>query len=276
MILNAKSREFKLWAAEKEANIPSNIDDLKVDIKDINHIESNEISKIKALVQRYNCCIYRSIAELKSKAHLIKFAQSMGMMTYDMNNIDHEAVCTITRNKFNDRKGYIPYTDKALNWHTDGYYDQKPIYSWLLHCAVPALQGGENRLLDHELVIRQYVLKYDDIDLLEQDNAFTIPGNEDADRLDTAGYVCSINNKYKKWHMKFSMRKDNIELNNSIKVAMIKMKNIIIDDCKKYYLTYKLSKNEGIISNNILHGRNSYEDGEDMRKIFRIRSYERI
>ena len=76
--------------------------------------------------------------------------------------------------------------------------------------------------------------------------------------------------------MKFSMRKDNIELNNSIKVAMIKMKNIIIDDCKKYYLTYKLSKNEGIISNNILHGRNSYEDGEDMRKIFRIRSYERI
>ena len=276
MILNAKSKEFRVWATEKEANIPSNIDDLKIDIKDINHAKSGEIIKIKTIIQRYNCCIYKSATELKSKEHLVNFAQSIGMMTYDMNNIDNNSVCSITRNKSNDRKGYIPYTDKALNWHTDGYYDEKPIYSWLLHCAVPAQEGGENRLLDHELVIRQYVLKHDDIDLLENENAFTIPGNEDAGRLDTVSYVCSNNNKYKKLHMKFSMRKDNIKFNENVRKAMIKMKNIIMDDCKKYYLTYKLLKNEGIISNNILHGRNPYTDGDNMRKIYRIRSYERI
>ena len=177
MILNAKSNEFKLWATEKEANIPSNISDLKINIKDINHVKSDEIKKIKALVHRYNCCIYKSSSELISKIDLVNFAQALGMLTYDMNNIDNDSVCTITRDKLNNRKLYIPYTDKALNWHTDGYYDQMPIYSWLLHCVVPAQEGGENRLLDHELVIRQYVLKYDDIDLLEQDNAFTIPGN---------------------------------------------------------------------------------------------------
>ena len=276
MILNAKSKQFMDWAAEKMANIPSNINDLKIDIKDINHVQSNEISKIKALMDRYNYCIYNSGSELKSKAHLVSFAQSIGMMTYDLNNIDNDAVCSITRNKLNDKKGYIPYTNKALNWHTDGYYDQKPIYSWLLHCMIPAEEGGENRLLDHELVIRQYVLKYDDINLLEKDNAFIIPGNDDAGRLDTESYVCSNKNKYNKLHMKFSMRKDNIKLNDNVELAMIKMKDIITDDCKKYYLTYKLSKSEGIISNNILHGRNSYKDGENMRKIFRIRSYERI
>jgi len=276
MILNAKSREFKLWAAEKEANTPSNINDLKIDIKDINNVQSSEINMIRVLIKRYNCCIYNSNTDLNSKAHLISFAQSIGMMTYDINNIDNDSVCSITKNKHKNIKGYIPYTDKALNWHTDGYYDQKPIHSWLLHCVVPAQEGGENRLLDHELVIRQYVLKHDDIDLLERDNAFIIPGNKDAGRLDTESYVCSNNNKYKKLHMKFSMRKDNIRLDENVKVAMTKMKDIILDDCKKYYLTYKLSKNEGIIANNILHGRNAYKDGENMREILRIRSYERI
>jgi hypothetical protein len=54
------------------------------------------------------------------------------------------------------------------------------------------------------------------------------------------------------------------------------MKKIIKEDCKKYYITYKLSKNEGIVSNNILHGRKSFVDGKVMRKLYRIRSYERI
>ena len=76
--------------------------------------------------------------------------------------------------------------------------------------------------------------------------------------------------------MKFSMRKNNINLNKNARAAIIKMEDIIKDDCKKYYLTYKLSENEGIISNNILHGRNAYKDGESMRKVLRIRSYERI
>tara|TARA_Y100000768_G_C23956289_1_gene672980 strand:+ start:103 stop:933 length:831 start_codon:yes stop_codon:yes gene_type:complete len=276
MKLNAKSREFMAWAAQKEANIPSNISDLKISIKDINHVESDEILRIQAIVKRYNCCIYKSSSELKSKKDLLNFAQSIGMITYDKNNIDNDPVCCITRNKPNDKKGYIPYTNKALNWHTDGYYDHKPIYSWLLHCVAPAVEGGENRLLDHELVIRQYVLKYDDINLLEKEDAFTIPGNEDAGRLDTASYICSNNNKYKKLHMKFSMRKDNIKLNNKVGLAIIKMRDVIMNDCKKYYLTYKLSKDEGIISNNILHGRNSYRDDDNVRKILRIRSYERI
>ena len=51
--------------------------------------------------------------------------------------------------------------NKKLNWHTDGYYDEKPIFSWLLHCEEPAHSGGENYLLDHELAIREYIIKYD-------------------------------------------------------------------------------------------------------------------
>jgi hypothetical protein len=57
---------------------------------------------------------------------------------------------------------------------------------------------------------------------------------------------------------------------------MSKLIKIIKEDCKKYHLTYKLSKSEGIVSNNILHGRNAFKDGQVMRKILRIRSHERL
>ncbi len=50
---------------------------------------------------------------------------------------------------------YIPYTDKPIAWHTDGYYNYhgpaKNVQAMILHCAEAADEGGENRLLDPEL-----------------------------------------------------------------------------------------------------------------------------
>ncbi len=40
---------------------------------------------------------------------------------------------------------YIPYTNRALNWHTDGYYrsHKNPVRAMLLHCV------GQRRKADH-------------------------------------------------------------------------------------------------------------------------------
>jgi hypothetical protein len=276
MKFTSKSNEFKQWALEKEDNIPLNIDDLIVKIHDINHATLAEISNIKDIIKRFNCCIYQSKVALNAQADLMNFAQSIGMETYDTNNIHNSPISLIMSLETKNTLNYIPYTNKKLNWHTDGYYDEKPIFSWLLHCEEPAYYGGENYLLDHELAIREYIIKYDNLDSLSSLDAFTIPGNAHANRGETKGYVCDSDNKYKKFHMNFSMREKNMKLNEQSKTAIMRMKKIIKEDCKKYCLTYKLSKNEGIISNNILHGRNSFEDGKAMRKLYRIRSYERI
>ena len=276
MKFTSKSSDFKQWALEKEGNIPLNIDDLIVKIKDINHASLEEMSNIKDKIKRFNCCIYQSKAGLNTQADLINFAQCIGMETYDTNNIHNSPISLIMSLGSKNALNYIPYTNKKLNWHTDGYYDEKPIFSWLLHCEEPAYSGGENYLLDHELAIREYIIKYDNLESLSSLDAFTIPGNTHANRGETKGYICNNDNEYKKFHMKFSMREKNMKLNERSKTAIMRMKKIIKEDCKKYCLTYKLSKNEGIISNNILHGRNSFEDGKAMRKLYRIRSYERI
>ncbi len=275
MIFTAKSGEFLRWAEEKEKNIPQNSDDILVNIHDINNVKASEIAKIKEIIYKYNSCIYSSKTALKSNTNLLKFVELVGMRTYDCNNIESNEISTITPLQ-NSKINYIPYTNKPLNWHTDGYYDKRSIFSWLLHCVNPATQGGENYLLDHELVLREYLLRNDDINNLMAEDALTIPESKDTSRSEISTYIFSFKNKYKRLHMRFSMRKDNIGTSAKANSAVKKLREIIEDDCAKYSLTYKLRKNEGIITNNILHGRKAFKDDKVKRKLLRIRSYERL
>ena len=275
MMFTAKSAEFLRWAEEKEKNIPQNTDGILVNIHDINNVKISEIAKIKETINRYNSCIYSSKVALKTNTNLLKFVELVGMRTYDCNNIESSEISTITPLQ-NNKVNYIPYTDKSLNWHTDGYYDKKSIFSWLLHCVNPATQGGENYLLDHELALREYVLRNDDINHLMAEDALTIPESKDTSRSEISTYIFSLKNQYKKLHMRFSMRKDNIGTSAKASSAITKLKKIIENDCAKYSLTYKLQKNEGIITNNILHGRKAFKDDKVKRKLLRIRSYERL
>lgn len=275
MIFTAKSAEFLRWAEEKEKNIPQNSDGILVNIHDINNVKTSEIAKIKETIYKYNSCIYSSKIALKSNTNLLKFVELVGMRTYDCNNIDSNEISTITPLQ-NSKINYIPYTDKPLNWHTDGYYDKKSIFSWLLHCVNPATQGGENYLLDHELVLREYLLRNDDINNLMAEDALTIPESKYTSRSEISTYIFSFKNKYKRLHMRFSMRKDNIGTSAKANSAVIKLREIIEGNCAKYSLMYKLQKNEGIITNNILHGRKAFKDDKVKRKLLRIRSYERL
>ena len=275
MFLSSKSSEFLKWAAQKENNIPKNINEISVEIKDINRATKNEISKIKSTLDKFNSCLYRSNRDLESNSCLLDFAKAVGMKTFDCNNIEANEISTISSIK-NEKIQYIPYTNKALNWHTDGYYDKKPLFSWLLHCINPADDGGENYLLDHELAMREYVLSYDDIEVLMNKRAITIPESQGSNRSEISTYIFSFDNDYEKLHMRFSMRKENIKMSDNTFTAMSKLTDVIENNCSKYSINYKLSKNEGILSNNILHGRNSFKDDKVQRKLLRIRSYERL
>jgi len=275
MFLSSKSSEFLKWAAQKENNIPKNINEISVEIKDINRATKNEISKIRSTLDKFNSCLYRSNRDLESNSCLLDFAKAVGMKTFDCNNIEANEISTISSIK-NEKIQYIPYTNKALNWHTDGYYDKKPLFSWLLHCINPADDGGENYLLDHELAMREYVLSYDDIEVLMNKRAITIPESQGSNRSEISTYIFSFDNDYEKLHMRFSMRKENIKMSDNTFTAMSKLTDVIENNCSKYSINYKLSKNEGILSNNILHGRNSFKDDKVQRKLLRIRSYERL
>ncbi len=273
-----KTAEINRKNALKQSYSRPNIKDLVVIINDINQVNNDEISEIKIKIAEYNYCIYRSKCSLESKDSLLKFANTLGMKTYDSNNIDSNAVSEITNIKSDTKIEYVPYTTNKLNWHTDGYYNNssESIFSWLLHCVQPAKYGGENFLLDHEVVFKEYIKRFGSLSDLDRDDAFIIPENKAIGRPDTSSYVFSNKNIYNRIHMKFSMRKNNIEIKNSLKNGYENLRKLITDVSEKYSVVYKLDKNEGILSNNVLHGRNEYKDGKSKRKLFRVRSYERM
>jgi len=70
---------------------------------------------------------------------------------------DDDGITALKVQKSQWRKRYIPYTNHAIHWHTDGYYN--PIYQQImalnLHCVRPAMEGGENALMDHEIAYLQ-------------------------------------------------------------------------------------------------------------------------
>ena len=106
--------------------------------------------------------------------------------------------------------------------------------------------------------------------------AYTIPENKKTGRKDVSGYVFSFENKYKKLHMRFTMREHNIHWNKNIvkEIALLKQ---IIKESKKYHIKYKLDYRQGAITNNILHNRSSFTNLKNQtRLIYRIRSKKRV
>ncbi len=181
------------------------------------------------------------------------------------------------------RVGYIPYTTLRIAWHTDGYYNyhgpDNCVRGMILHCAAAASEGGENRLLDHELAY----LRLRDADeaalcLLMHPQAMTIPeATDDSGRfraanagpvffLDDAGALV----------MRYTARKRNVVWRDAeTRAAAEKLLALIEAEPLARRLT--LAPGQGLLCNNVLHDRSAFEDhGDSRRSLCRIRFNNRI
>ena len=107
---------------------------------------------------------------------------------------------------------FIPYSNKPIKWHTDGYYNtpERQIRGMHLHCVQSSAEGGENALLDHEIA---YLLMRDEnpdfIRALMQPDAMTIPARVEEDgvaRPDAVGPVFSVHPESGDLHMRYTAR----------------------------------------------------------------------
>ena len=132
--------------------------------------------------------LYRSPGVAEDKALPRALAAQLGMQQLDANWLaDEDGISQHRRVATRDadgRGGFIPYTDRAIRWHTDGYYHpaERRIRGMVLHCVRPAASGGVNGLLDHELA---YIALRDadpaHVRALMQPDAMTIPARADDD-----------------------------------------------------------------------------------------------
>ncbi len=227
--------------------------------------------------------VWQSSAEL-SETGLLNFNQQFGLHRIDANigAGEHAVTCLQVVAADDKRSRYIPYSNRGLNWHTDGYYNapQQRIRAFCLYCVNPAAEGGDSFLFDQELL---YILLRDQnpelIAALMAADALSIPANEaqgEVIREVEQGPVFSAGLTGKRLHMRYSTRPKNIiwKQQPELLQALELIKQILNEHEGRVEL--KLQRKQGVLTNNVLHGRTAFSDGEIPRLMYRARYYDEI
>ena len=198
---------------------------------------------------------------------------------------DEDGITPLQVDASGQRGRYIPYTDRPLNWHTDGYYNtaEKRLCAMTLHCVEPAAEGGENGLLDPDIA---YILMRDEnpayIEALCHADAMAIPANEDAGgdvRAEVTGPVFSVL-AGGQLYMRYTARKRNIRWRDDpVTGAAVAFLAGLLSGTSPYIIRHRLAAGEGLISNNVLHMRDGFADSADpahRRLMLRGRFYDRV
>ncbi|WP_298608756.1 TauD/TfdA family dioxygenase [uncultured Thiothrix sp.] len=285
--MNLWDEEFyQRWREQKLALYPVDPSDLLVEIQHADAATPAELQQLKLNLKRYNFAFYRFAKQANaSKQQVHQLAQNMGLKTLAHNLCaDADSLTAIQVTQHQGQHAYIPYTDKKLSWHTDGYYNaaHEQIHGMLLHCVRPALQGGETQLMDHELaylLLRNANCEY--IHALQHPEAFTIPANilkDEEIRPAQTGSVFSFDADGH-LHMRYSARQKNvIWRGDSVTQAAAQFLLDLWEQDSAYKLRYTLRAGEGLICNNVLHCRTAFVDAEEPEKkrlLYRGRYLER-
>lgn len=279
------SSEYQHWRTHKLATIPPDLGAISVEIQDINRPSEPEKSALSTCLRDNNMAIYGCQQANSVDKHAIReFGRNFGLERLDQNmGADDEGITELEVKADASRKRYIPYTSRAIGWHTDGYYNvpERSIRTMVLHCVAPAYKGGENALLDHELAyIHLRDLNPDYIRALMQPDVMTIPANIVDGKIlrpDRSCPVFRIGNE-NSLQMHFTERKYNIIWKNDplVKAAIEALIALLHSD-SPFILRGTLQAGQGLLCNNVLHDRTAFENDKDhSRLLFRLRYYDRI
>jgi hypothetical protein len=281
------SSAYQAWREHKLTLVPRSLDDLIVEVRDPRKLSDAEQAAILERCRRANMAVYASqLGEREGTEIVLDCGRYFGLQRLDHNaGAEADAVTALTVRSDALHSRYIPYTNRPIHWHTDGYYNRLDLQNraLLLHCVRPAEQGGENALIDHELV---YLLMRDAdpgyIQALMQDDAMMIPRHiVDGIELrpDRTGpvFMVTVDGHL---HMRYTMRKRNVVWNSdpTVTAAVTWLEDLLNGD-SPYILRGTLQPGWGLVSNNVLHDRSGFDDADDparKRLLYRARYYDRI
>jgi alpha-ketoglutarate-dependent taurine dioxygenase len=146
---------YQHWRDTKRACHPRRAEDLIVDVADPRALSQAERDRLLALCATANMAIYRSPVVAEDKAIPRLLAARMGLHRLDGNWLaDDDGISPIAvAAQPSERPAFIPYTNRPIKWHTDGYYhpQTRQIRAMVLHCVRRAQTGGESAVMDHEM-----------------------------------------------------------------------------------------------------------------------------
>lgn len=285
--LNDES-SYASWRASKLAHAAKPVDFIQ--ILDPARLDVAERRAILEACHANNMAFYRAPAlagnAVDSRKAVASMIKALGLHRFeDHRSAEDDGVVAIEVSDHDGKGGFIPYTDRAINWHTDGYYAYRSpeimIRSMVLHCVRTASKGGENGFFDHDIAyIRLRDLNPAFIPALMRGDAMTIPAFDDGDGKSHPAVTGPVFVPHADGlAMRFTVRKRNIQWADDATLlsAVDALREVLAND--PLVVRCRLSPNEGVICNNVPHDRTAFEntdgDGEG-RLMYRVRSYDRV
>lgn len=278
--------EYLHWRRRKLANAITNTNELIVEIKNPHSLSAAEHAALLTRCRRSNMAIYATHAENIEENSIRKLGQQLGLNRMDANWLAGEQGITRITVCAGDspRCAYIPYTDRAIKWHSDGYYNppERQVRSMILHCSQSAEKGGENRLMDHEiayLMLRDADSNF--IRALSAPDAMTIPERIDEQgiaRPAQTGPVFSIDPASGSLHMRYTARTRSIVWKqDATTLAAVAMLAKLLESDMPHIHHAHIGSGMGLVCNNVLHDRAAFTDiAGAPRLLFRARYLDRL
>lgn len=272
------------WRDYKLATAPHSAADLIVEVCNPRELSSSEQAALTELIRRCNMAIYASPLHREDTDIPRLLGQQFGLEHLDANWLAGEdGVSEIRVSSSGTRQHYIPYTDRPIRWHTDGYYNlpERTIRSMVLHCVRRAASGGGNRLMDHEMA---YLLLRDanpeHVRALMQPDAMLIPervDETDGVRPAQSGPVFSLDDGGN-LHMRYTARTRSIEWKqDAATLAAVAALERLLAPTSPHVHHARLEPGMGLLCNNVLHDRAAFvDDVAAPRLLFRARYMDRI
>ena len=285
----ADAGRYREWRAAKLDRYPRRADALRVVVGDPRRLTPAEKAQMTACCAAANMVIYASAAGGQADKNIAHdLGAQFGLTDLNHNPLaDDDSVSALQVVPGKSDRGYIPYSNRRLLWHTDGYYNppERRIRSFLLHCVRPAAEGGENALLDHEIAylqLRDANPAY--VEALMHPQAMTIPPNtEDAaqNRAAQTGPVFAVDPLTGVLHMRYTARTRSIVWRDDAvtKAAVACLAELLAAEDNPYILRCRLAAGEGLLCNNVLHNRTGFNDAPaagQTRLMYRARYYNRV
>jgi len=281
-------RSYQSWREQKLALYPASLDELVVPVADPLALSVAEREAILAACRRANMAVYSvSQPAIMDKTGVAALGAQFGLRHLDSNlYADDDGISALQVSAERRQYEYIPYSNRAISWHTDGYYNppERRVRAMVLHCARPAASGGENTLLDHEILyiqLRDANPRY--IEALMQPDAMTIPANVENGveiRPEQSGPVFAFDEETGHLHMRYTARTRSIVWKqDKITQAAVQCLEELLAADSPYVFRHRLAAGQGVICNNVLHARSAFEDDAatgQQRLFFRARYYDRI
>ena len=276
------------WRQRKLDTAPRRLEDIVVEVDDPRRLSDERRRRLLERNAVANMAVYVGNTGRDPDKNIPRLlGLQLGLHTLDGHWLtDNDGISPLSvmgAEERSERRDFIPYTDKPIRWHTDGYYNppEHSIRGLLLHCVQSAESGGDNQLLDHEIA---YILLRDEnpehIRALSAANVLTIPARMDEGgvaRAEQTGPVFSVDEQGF-LHMRFTERKKNIAWRQdaATQAALAALERILATPTP-WTLHGRLEPGMGLVCNNVLHDRSGFTETPQRRRLlYRARYYERV